>query len=102
MASRSVTVVRIYTRESSHQIKDLIKILREEEKVAGATVIRAQQGFGVDGVMHSQGLVALSLDLPLILEFYDAPERIEAILQRLQAKMEIRHMLSWSALLHHG
>ena len=77
-------------------------MLRDEEKVAGATVIRAQQGFGTDGVLHGQGLIDLALDLPLILEFYDAPERIEGVLTRLQEKMEIKHMISWNALSHHA
>lgn len=100
MASRTVTVVRIYTRESSHKLKDLMQLLRDEERVAGATVIRGFQGFGADGVMYSHGLVDLALDLPLILEFYDVPERVESVLDRLQEEVQIDHMISWNAVLY--
>lgn len=100
MATRTVTVVRIYTREAEHQMNAILTFLREEACVAGATVLRGLQGFGPDGVMRTSGLMALSLDLPLILEFYDEPERVEHVIQQLEQRMHLRHMISWTATLH--
>lgn len=100
MATHSVTVVRIYTREGEHQMDALLHFLRHDARVAGATVLRGIQGFGPDGVMRSSGLMALTLDLPLILEFYDLPERIDEVLLELEKKMSLRHMISWQAQLH--
>jgi PII-like signaling protein len=100
MATHPVTVVRIYTREAEHQMEALLHFLREEARVAGATVLRGVQGFGADGVMRSSGLLALTLDLPLILEFYDHPERIDDVLSALEKRMSLRHMISWQAQLH--
>lgn len=100
MATHTVTVVRIYTHEAEHQMDALLHFLRQEARVAGATVIRGLQGFGADGVMRSSGLLALTLDLPLILEFYDLPERVEEVLHQLGQRMTLRHMISWTAQLH--
>ena len=42
----------------------------------------------------------LSLDLPLIVEFYDAPDKVEAVLDRLEARMGLSHVVSWRAFVH--
>ena len=100
MATQSVTVVRVYLREGEHQLKKLLDFFHHEEKVAGVTVLRGIAGFGPDGRMHTASLMDLSLDLPLILEFYDTPERVAAALARLEALMKVPHVISWPASLH--
>lgn len=99
MATRPVTVARIYLREGEHQLNGLMEFLHEE-KVAGMTVLRGIAGFGPDGRMHTASLVDLSLDLPLVLEFYDTPERVVAVLERLEALGKVPHVISWPACLH--
>ena len=84
MATQNVTVARIYLREGEHLLAKLIKLLHDEEKVSGVTVLRGIEGFGPNGQIHVASLVDLSLDLPLIVEFYDTPDRVESILQDLQ------------------
>jgi len=44
-------------------------------------------------------LVALSLDLPLVLEFFDTPERVDAILDRLGERMELHGVICLNAML---
>ena len=100
MATQPVTVARIFLREGEHQLNRLIDFLHHEEKVAGVTVLRGIAGFGPDGRMHTASLVDLSLDLPLVLEFYDTPERVVAVLERLEALMQVPHVISWSACRH--
>ncbi len=50
--------------------------------------------------MHMTSLVDLSLDLPLIVEFYDTPERVESVLQHLETHMGLSHVISWQAQIH--
>ncbi|MCX7089423.1 MAG: DUF190 domain-containing protein [Methylococcales bacterium] len=100
MATQTVTIVRIYLREGEHLLAKLITFLRDEEKVSGVTVLRGIAGFGADGDMHVAALVDLSLDLPLMVEFYDVPERVEVILEHLLTSMGLSHVVSWQAVRH--
>jgi PII-like signaling protein len=102
MATRPVTVARIFLREGEHVLTEIIRFLHDEHRVAGLTVVRGIAGFGPDGKVHSASLMDLSLDLPLIVEFYDEPERVEAMLSGLQAHTAVTHVVSWSALVHHS
>ena len=97
MATETVTVARIYLREGEHLLGKLIKLLHEEEKVSGVTVLRGIGGFGPDGEIHLASLVDLSLDLPLIVEFYDAPDRVETILADLEKRLGLAHVVTWQA-----
>ncbi len=97
MATQTVTVARIYLREGEHLLAELLNRLHDQEKVSGVTVLRGIAGFGPDGKMHTASLIDLSLDLPLIVEFYDMPERVEAVLQHLETQLGLTHVLSWQA-----
>jgi PII-like signaling protein len=97
MATQAVTVARIYLREGEHLLAKLIKFLHDEEKLSGVTVLRGIAGFGPDGEMHMASLVDLSLDLPLIVEFYDTPERVDSILEHLETHMGLSHVVCWQA-----
>ena len=44
-------------------------------------------------------LIDLSLDLPLVVEFYDLPERV-AVIDRLGTRMGLSHVVSWPATGH--
>lgn len=100
MATQTVTVARIYLRESEHLLPALLTLLHDEEEVLGVTVLRGIAGFGADGKLHTTSLMDLSLDLPLIVEFYDTPERVEVILQHLNQQMNLPHVISWQAQAH--
>ncbi|MEN9680208.1 MAG: hypothetical protein RLZZ627_101 [Pseudomonadota bacterium] len=99
MSTIPITVARIYSQEKEHQLQKLLKILHDEDRVMGATIMRGLQGFNLDGVMHDTSLVALSLDLPLVLEFFDTPERVDAILDRLGERMELHGVICLNATL---
>lgn len=100
MATQPVTVARIYLREGEHQLTKIIEFLHDEEKVSGVTVLQGITGFGPDGQIRTASLVDLSLDLPLVVEFYDLPERVEAVIERLASQMGLSHVVSWSAVGH--
>jgi PII-like signaling protein len=81
------TLMRIFVGEQDkykHQALYLaiVQMLREE-KLAGATVIRGIAGFGAKSHLHSAHLLALSQDLPMVIECVDTPDNIERILPKL-------------------
>jgi PII-like signaling protein len=92
----AATMVRVYLSESDHELKPLLKCLHDELRVCGATVTRGVAGFGVSGVVHGTSLVDLSSDLPLVLEFFDRPERARAAIERIKDFVEPGHVVSWS------
>lgn len=96
MAHQQVTIVRIYLREGEHLLSTLTEFLHDEERVSGVTVLRGITGFGEDGKIHTSSLIDLSLDLPLIVEFYDEPARVDAVVQKLTERMDLPHIVMLS------
>ncbi len=97
-----ITMVRIYLTEGEHQFEKLMAILHDEEKVRGVTAFRGIAGFGRSGKMHSSSLIDLSLDLPLVLEFFDSPEKVERVLAHLNTLIKPGHIISWPAQVNSG
>ncbi len=71
MKTRPISLVRIYVREGEHVLNQIVRFLHEEQHVPGLTVLRGIIGFGDSGAMHTSSLLDLSLDLPLVIEFFD-------------------------------
>ena len=65
----------------------VLEMLREE-KMAGATVLRGIAGFGAKSHMHSAHLLALSQDLPMVIECVDTQDNIDRILPKLDAMLD--------------
>jgi uncharacterized protein len=64
-----------------------VELLRKEG-FSGVTVLRGVAGYGGSSVYHTDKILRLSQDLPIILEIVEATERIEQILPRLDAMVE--------------
>ena len=92
-----VTVVRIYCTEAEHKLESVLKLLHDREKVAGATAFRGIVGFGRSGKVHTSTLLDVSLDLPVVIEFFDRPEKIALVLEHLAPWVEPGHLLTWPA-----
>ncbi len=97
MSTTEVTVVRIYLTEGEGQLKNLIKRLHDWEKLRGLTVFRGISGYGDSGKIHGIELLDLSLNLPLVLEFFDIPEKVEKTIEHLSDCIKPGHMLTWNA-----
>jgi len=97
MSWETVTVVRIYLTEADKMLPGLLERLHDDEKVRGVSVFRAISGFGSSGTVHSSSLLDLSLDLPVAVEFFDRPEKVNAILEHLADGVEAGHMIRWEA-----
>lgn len=62
----------------------IVRLLRERG-LAGATVIRGIMGFGANARVHTEKVLRLSLDLPIIVECVETEEQIQSILPELDA-----------------
>ena len=83
------TLMRIFIGESDkYHGKPLYQALLEkfrEKGLAGATVLRGVAGYGASSVVHTEKVLRLSLDLPLIIEVVETEEAIQSILPDLDA-----------------
>ncbi len=97
MNTKDVTIARIYTLEGHDQLNKALDILRDEEKIFGVTIIRGIAGFGENREVHTSSLLTLSLELPLIIEFYDEPEKVAKAIKTLTSRLDLKHIISWPA-----
>jgi len=97
MKTMEVHVVRVYIHEGQHLMRDIVDLLHDREKVRGVTVFRGIAGFGSSGALHTANLLDLSLDLPLVVEFFDTPQRVEEILEVLKDYVKPAHTVIWPA-----
>lgn len=97
MKEQTVTMVRIYVRESEHLLEKMVKFLHDDTEVSGVTVLRGIEGFSDGGQIHPSFLIDLSLDLPLVIEFFDDPARVEAVIHSLVRRFPLHHIVSWPA-----
>ena len=102
MTQTQVTMVRIYLTEGDHQLHKLLDFLNKEEHVRGVTAFRGIAGFGESGKVHEASLIDIAMDLPLVLEFFDLPERAEKIMRDLNQMVGPGHIVNWSAYVNMG
>lgn len=102
MKHSDVTMVRVYLTEAGKTLKTLLTKLHDEEKVRGVTVFRGISGFGRSGKVHSSLLLDLSLDLPVVIEFFDEPAKVERILSHLKDMLPPGHVITWTAKVNEG
>ena len=81
------TLMRIHIGErdkfGGKPLYEAIVALLRERHYAGATVFRGIMGFGATARLHTDKVLRLSVDLPLVIECVDKEEQITAILPEL-------------------
>ena len=86
------TLMRIHIGESDKwhgkPLHEAIVELLRKEKFSGVTVLRGVGGYGGSSVYHTDKLLRLSQDLPIVLEVIEYQERIDQILPRLDEMVE--------------
>lgn len=102
MKTRDVRVVRIYSHEAKGGYREIFRYLHDEARVQGVTVFRGISGFGRSGKVHSATLLDMSLDLPVVIEFFDSPDKVAGILEYLNQRVEPGHILTWPAAMNSG
>ena len=55
--------------------------------VSGAIVTKGSAGFGVAHRLHSSDFVEISDHLPVVIQFVETPEKVEALMEKLQEMM---------------
>jgi PII-like signaling protein len=86
------TLMRIFIGESDRfdgkpLYEALVEMLRRRG-LAGATVVRAIAGFGSSSTVHTESIVRLSLDLPIIVEVVETEDRLRAVLPDLDRMIQ--------------
>ena len=97
-----VTIVRIYLREADHGkrrtlMQEVLNILHDRQRVQSLVVFRGIAGFGDSGEIHASDMLRLNVDLPLVIEFWDKPQVVQAALRLLNGLVPAAHILSWHA-----
>jgi PII-like signaling protein len=85
-------LLRIFIGESDrwhHQpLYEALVLKAREMHLAGATVLRGPMGFGKSSRLHTQKILRLSMDLPLVIEIVDSEEKINTFLPLLDEMMK--------------
>jgi len=102
MSDQTVTMARVYLTEKDHKLDDIMHCLHDELKVKGVTVLRAVEGYGDSGRIHGGGLIDMSLNLPLVVEFFDRPDKVNGALKRIHDFVGPGHVVTWPAELNMG
>lgn len=83
-SSEDGQLLRVFIGESDvwhgEPLYRAIVLKAKELGLSGATVLRGPMGFGANSRMHTAKLLALSTDLPIIVEIVDAPAKIQSLL----------------------
>jgi uncharacterized protein len=81
------TLMRIFIGESDkyegRPLHEALVELFRSRGLAGATVLRGILGFGASARVHTEKLLRLSLDLPLIIEVVETEDAINSVLPDL-------------------
>ena len=77
-------LVRVFIGESDvwqgQPLYRAIVLKARELGLAGATALRGPTGFGANSRLHTDKLLELSTDLPIIVEIVDGPEKVQTLL----------------------
>jgi PII-like signaling protein len=88
---REAVLLRIFIGEDDqygHQpLYEAIVQKAREMHLAGATVLRGPMGYGYSSRLHTDKILRLSFDLPLVIEIIDSEEKISELLPVLDTMM---------------
>jgi PII-like signaling protein len=86
------TLMRIHIGESDKwhgkPLHEAIVEMLRKENFSGVTVLRGVGGFGGSSIYHTDKILRLSQDLPIVVEVVEYAERIEQLLPRLDEMVE--------------
>lgn len=89
---QDMTLMRIFLSENDRYgrkpLYDALVDLLIEQGFAGATVLKGAMGFGVNSIKHTDRLLRLSQDLPVVIEVVERQEKIDAILPRVETMFQ--------------
>ncbi|HTW95196.1 MAG TPA: DUF190 domain-containing protein [Tepidisphaeraceae bacterium] len=85
-------LVRVFIGESDRfedkPLYEKIVLKVRELGLAGATVLRGTEGFGAHSILHTNRLLAMSSDLPIVIEIVDSEDKIKLLLPHLETMVK--------------
>jgi PII-like signaling protein len=88
---RDAVLLRIFFGEDdrfqNRPLHEAIVLKARELHLAGATVLRGHMGFGHSSHIHTNKILRLSQDLPVVVEIVDSKEKIDTFLPPLDQMM---------------
>lgn len=94
---KEIQIARVYMLESEHHLERVLKLLHDEIKMHHVTVFRGVEGFEKGGEIHTSKLLSLSLSLPLVVEFFDTPDKVAKALDPIKTIIENCHIVILNA-----
>ena len=86
------TLMRIFIGESDkyegRPLYDALVEMFRSRGLAGATVLRGIAGFGSSSRVHTESILRLSLDLPIIVEVVETEEKLKELLPELDRMIQ--------------
>lgn len=87
MEPTAATKLTIYIGDSDKHGRKPLRLaiieLLHEESISGATVVHGIEGYGAHKRIHTARILDLSGDLPVVITAVDLPEKIEAVIPKL-------------------
>lgn len=88
---RDALLLRIFIGENDvYEGEPLFRVMvlkARENQLAGATVFRGPLGFGRSSHLHTNDILSLSFDLPIVIEIVDSEEKIQSFLPTIDKIM---------------
>lgn len=97
MKIEKVTIVRIYLKESKDKIKTIIDFLQDEVKIRGYSIFKTADSFGDHKKESMFWWDDLSVNLPLVIEFFDQEAIVNQALEFLSKNVKPEHLVFWEA-----
>jgi uncharacterized protein len=97
-----ITVVRIYLTgadQGRHKnlMQEILGLLHDKHRLTQVTVFRGIAGTGERGATRAADVLRVLVDLPLVVEFFDKPTIVDAVLPLLKQMLPNGRILSWNA-----
>ncbi len=87
-----IKLLRVYIGEATkwhgQPLYMAILLKARERGLAGGTVLRGVAGYGANSIIHTANILRLSEDLPMVIEFVDNAEKIQAFLPVLDEMVQ--------------
>ena len=101
MKTMEVSFVRLYIKDPENRLRPIMKRLNDWGRVKGISVSRGMVGFASQGVPSSaqilNSLQQVSEQAPVVVEFFDEPGKVSALMDYLQQVLGAEHIVSWQA-----
>jgi len=95
VTDKTVLIARVYTLEGRDHLDEVLRIVHEEEGIANVHAFRAIAGTGGGHDVHTASLLALSLRLPVIVEFFAEEARVRQAIEKLRQRLDLNDIITW-------